>query len=59
MFNYKENDFKSYRTLFTQVGLALGAYSSLVIKENMILVFLACLAFGFFLGSFLDKAKHG
>ncbi|WP_296112814.1 hypothetical protein [uncultured Anaerococcus sp.] len=59
MFNYKENVFKSYKTLFTQIGLAIGAYSSLVIKENMILVFLASIALGFFLGSFLDKAKNG
>ena len=55
MFNYKENDFKSYKMLFTQIGLALGCYSSLVLKENMILVFLACLVFGFLFGFILDK----
>ena len=57
MFNYKENDFKTYKMLFTQIGLALGCYSSLVLKENIILVFLACLALGYLLGLILDKKK--
>lgn len=57
MFNYKENDFKSYKTIFTQLGAAVGAYSSLVLKDNIILVFLACLGFGYLLGLILDKRK--
>ncbi|WP_311491380.1 hypothetical protein [uncultured Anaerococcus sp.] len=55
MFNYKENDFTSFKMFFTQVGAGLGAFSSLVLKENIILVFLACLGFGYLLGLFLDK----
>lgn len=57
MFNYKENDFNSYKTIFTQLGAAVGAYSSLVLKDNIILVFLACLGFGYLLGLILDKKK--
>ena len=57
MFNYKENDFNSYKTIFTQLGAAVGAYSSLVLKDNIILVFLACLGFGYLLGHILDKKK--
>lgn len=57
MFSYRENDFTSYKMLFTQIGAALGGYSSLVLKENMILVFLACLTFGYLLGLILDKKK--
>lgn len=57
MFNYKENDFSSYKTIFTQLGAAVGAYTSLVLKDNIILVFLACLGFGYLLGHALDKKK--
>ena len=57
MFNYKENDFSSYKTIFTQLGAAVGAYSSLVLKDNIILVFLACLGFGYLVGLILDKKK--
>ncbi len=57
MFNYKENDFKSYRALFTQIGIAIGGYSSLVLKENMVLVFLLSTGLGYLLGLILDKNK--
>ena len=57
MFNYKENDFSSYKMILTQLGAAVGAYSSLVLKDNIILVFLACLGFGYLLGHILDKKK--
>ena len=57
MFNYKENDFKSCKMLFTQLGAAVGGYSSLVLKENIILVFLACLGAGYLLGLILDRKK--
>lgn len=57
MFNYKENDFKNYRTLFTQIGLAIGGYSSLVLKQNIILVFLLSIGLGYLLGLALDKNK--
>lgn len=57
MFNYKENDFKNYRALFTQIGLAVGGYSSLVLKDNMILVFLLSIGLGYLLGLVLDKNK--
>lgn len=57
MFNYKENDFKNYRALFTQIGLAVGGYSSLVLKDNMILVFLMSVGLSYLLGLALDKNK--
>ena len=57
MFNYKENDFKSYRALFTQIGLAIGGYSSLVLKDNMILVVLMSVGLSYLLGLALDKNK--
>lgn len=57
MFNYKENDFKNYKTLFTQIGLAIGGYSSLVLKDNIILVFLLSIGLGYLLGLALDKNK--
>lgn len=57
MFDYKENDFNSCKMIFTQLGAAVGAYSSLVLKDNIILVFLACLGFGYLLGHVLDKKK--
>lgn len=57
MFDYKENDFNSCKMIFTQLGAAVGAYSSLVLKENIILVFLACLGFGYLVGLILDKKK--
>ena len=57
MFNYKENDFKNYKTLFTQIGLAIGGYSSLVLKDNIILVFLLSTGLGYLLGLALDKNK--
>ncbi|EEI86377.1 hypothetical protein HMPREF0072_1093 [Anaerococcus lactolyticus ATCC 51172] len=57
MFDYKENDFSSFKMLFTQLGCAVGAYSSLVLKDKIILVFLACLGAGFLLGTYLDKKK--
>lgn len=57
MFNYKENDFNSCKMIFTQLGAAVGAYSSLVLKDNIILVFLACLGFGYLVGHILDNKK--
>ncbi|MBZ2386323.1 hypothetical protein K8P03_03280 [Anaerococcus murdochii] len=57
MFDYKENDFNSCKMIFTQLGAAVGAYSSLVLKDNIILVFLACLGFGYLVGHILDKKK--
>lgn len=57
MFNYRENDFSSYKTLFTQLGAAVGGYSSLVLKDNIILVFIACLGAGYLLGLLLDRKK--
>ena len=57
MFKYKENDFKNYKVLFTQIGLAIGGYSSLVLKDNIILVFLLSTGLGYLLGLALDKNK--
>lgn len=57
MFNYRENDFKTYRSLFTQIGLAVGGFSSLVLKDNMILVFLMSVGLSYLLGLALDKNK--
>ena len=57
MFKYKENDFKNYKALFTQIGLAIGGYSSLVLKDNIILVFLLSTGLGYLLGLALDKNK--
>lgn len=57
MFNYRENDFKTYRSLFTQIGLAVGGFSSLVLKDNMILVFLLSTGLGYLIGLILDKNK--
>ncbi|WP_311481475.1 hypothetical protein [uncultured Anaerococcus sp.] len=57
MFTYRENDFNSCKTIFTQLGAIIGAYSSLILKDNIILVFLICLGAGYILGQVFDKKK--